>query len=514
MVKIALPALLIACFYASAATPTVSVTGTVTDMSNAGIENARVCLKKYPDIFALTDKTGAFSLPSSNAVRNMAARQGRINVKIRDSRIIFTTVLSGQKMAIDLFASNGEKVFSTKMSGLAAGDHAVSLPKTAAGIYIVRVIAGTEIHALTIARGLTGGIVAGNDGALMPELPKTGNGESASAAISDTLMVTAQSYRHVLKGITDYSVKNVGIVMSTSNPWIITSYPDEADGMTRILAKDKDFEMGQPDPNIGGKGVSASEQAVHTVSFAFDFWMDRTEVTQKDYADVMSAAYPNFVKPVWPTKYGTGDNYPAYYLSWADAVLYCNARSRKETLDTVYRYTAVTGKPGELTFGLTGVAADMTKNGYRLPTEAEWEYACKGGTFTDFNWGRDFASYPSTFLDSIEMNSFEVWRALSWNKGSASTDYGVHPVAEKIYNYYHLYDLAGNVSEYCHDYRSDFYGSANVTDPTGPATGDTHVIRGGNWGSDPVYLRSANRTFSAPDSSYFFLGFRAVKRIQ
>jgi formylglycine-generating enzyme required for sulfatase activity len=505
-------AIVLCIFCAGVAAPTVSITGTVTNTDKAGIDSARVCLKKYPDIFALTDKTGAFSLPSSNAVRNIVARQGRINIKVRDNRIVFTTVLSGQTMALDLFTSNGGKVFSTKMSVLVPGDHAIFMPKTAAGIYIARIIAGNDIHLLTITTGRTGGIVAGNDGALMPE-PQAVYGKSASAALVDTLLVTAPIYQHALKEITDYSVKDVGIVMSKSNPWIISSYPDEVNGMTRILAKDRDFEMGQPDPNIGGKGASASEQAVHTVSFAFDFWMDRTEVTQKDYADVMSAAYPDFVKPAWPAKYGAGDDYPAYSLSWADAVLYCNARSKKETLDTVYKYTGATGKPGEVTFKFTGVSADLTKNGYRLPTEAEWEYSCKGGTFTDFSWGRDFASYPSTFLDSIEMNSYEIWRALSWDKGSASADYGAHPVAEKIYNFYHLYDLAGNLSEYCHDYRSDFYGYANVTDPAGPATGDAHVIRGGNWGSDPVYLRSANRTFSAPDSSFFFIGFRTVKRI-
>jgi formylglycine-generating enzyme required for sulfatase activity len=512
MVKTALLAILVACFCASAATPTVSITGTVTDTANAGIDSARVYLKKYPDIFAFTNTAGVFSLPSSNAVRNIITRQGRIDAKVRDNRIIFTTVFSGQTMAVDLFTSKGGRVFSTKLSGLAPGDHAVFMPKTAAGIYIARIIAGNDIRLLTIATGLKGGIIAGNNAASMPGSPAL-HGTSVSAAFVDTLVVTAKSYRHALKGIAGYSEKDVGVVMSKSNPWIVNSYPDEANGMTRILAKDKDFEMGQPDPDIGGKGVSASEQAVHTVSFTFDFWMDRTEVTQKNYADVMSAAYQDFVKPAWPAKYGAGDEYPAYYLSWADAVLYCNARSRKDTLDTVYRYTAVTGKPGELTFGLAGISADMTKNGYRLPTEAEWEYACKGGIFTDFSWGRDFASYPKIFLDSIEMNSFEVWRAISWDKGSASPDYGAHAVAGKIYNYYHLYDLAGNVSEYCHDYRSDFYGSANVTDPTGPATGDAHVIRGGNWGNDPVYLRSANRTFYAPDSSQFFIGFRTVKRI-
>jgi formylglycine-generating enzyme required for sulfatase activity len=494
------------------AAPAVSITGVITDTANAGIDRARVTLKKYPDIFAFTDAAGAFSLPSANAVGNNVPRQSRIDAKVNNNRIIITTVSSGQTMGIDLFTSNGAKVFSTKLYRFAAGGHSVSLPKTAAGIYMARVIAGNDIRLLTLVAGLNG-MVAGSAGALMAE-SKTVYGKSASGEFVDTLMVTAPGYRHTLKGIAGYSSKNVGVVMSRSNPWIVTSYPEVANGMTRIMAKGKDFEMGQPDPNIGGEGLSASEQAVHTVSFAFDFWMDRTEVTQKDYAGMMSAAYPDFIKPDWPAKYGAGDKYPAYYLSWADAVLYCNARSKNNTLDTVYTYTGVTGKPGEVTFDLAGVSADMIKNGYRLPTEAEWEYACKGGTFTDFNWGRDFALYPSTFLDSIEMNSYEVWRALSWDKGVASPEYGAHKVAEKIYNYYHLFDMAGNVSEYCHDYQSGLYNYANVTDPTGPATGDAHVIRGGNWGSDPVHLRSANRTFFHRDSLYYFVGFRTVKRVQ
>jgi formylglycine-generating enzyme required for sulfatase activity len=511
MVKTALPAILIAFFCASAAPPTVSITGTVTDTAAAGIGNARVYLKHYPAIHAHTDTAGAFTLPSTNPVRYVSPKQATGGPSIKGNRIVFSIGRAGQRFAFDMFGLNGAMAASIRLEGLSAGSHAVTLPKTAHGMYVARMAAGNAIHTAKMAIGANGAILFPASRAaagVNASLSKSGEAPSI-----DSLIVVARGFRNAQKGISSYDQKNFSVLLSASNPWRPTSYPEIVGNMAKILAKDRDFEMGQPDPDIGGEGLSALEQAVHTVTFTSDFWMDMTEVAQKEYAAIMEEAYPDFVKPAWTEKYGLGDDYPAYCLSWADAALYCNARSRKDTLDTVYRYTAVTGKPGEITFELAGVSADMTKNGYRLPTEAEWEYACKGGTFTDFNWERDMSGYPRTFLDSIEVNSYEVWRPLSWNKGQDDADYGTHPAGEKIHNYYHLFDMAGNVSEFCNDYKTSSYSFDAVTDPTGPSNGDSRVIRGGNWGSDARQLRSANRTFSAPDSSQFFIGFRTVRRI-
>ena len=511
MVKTVLPVILVACFCASAATPAVSITGTVTDTAGAGIGNARVYLKRYPAIHALTDAAGAFTLPSTNPVRYVSPKQATGGLSIKGNRIVFSTSHAGRRFAFDMFGLDGAMAASIRLEGLSAGSHAVTLPKTAHGMYVARMAAGGAIYTVRMAIGADGAILfpASRAAACV----NASSSKSGGASAVDSLIVAAQGFRNAQKAISGYDVKNLSVLLSASNPWRPTTYPEIVGNRAKILAKDRDFEMGQPDPDIGGEGLSALEQAVHTVTFTSDFWMDMTEVTQKEYAAIMEEAYPDFIKPTWTEKYGLGDDYPAYCLSWADAALYCNALSRKDTLDTVYRYTAVTGKPGELTFELVGVSADMTKNGYRLPTEAEWEYACKGGTATDFYWERDMSGYPRTMLDSLEVNSYEVWRPLSWNKGSNSADYGAHQVGEKIHNYYHLFDMAGNVSEFCNDYKTGSYSFDAVTDPTGPSNGNSRVIRGGNWGSDAQQLRSANRTFSSPDSSQFFIGFRTVRRI-
>ncbi len=274
-------------------------------------------------------------------------------------------------------------------------------------------------------------------------------------------------------------------------------------GMVLIKAKDMTFQMGSNNGSI-------DEQPVHTVSFTFSFWMDTTEVTQADYDSLMNATYDGYFTPSWQVTFGQGDDYPAYAVYWDDAVLYCNARSKSEGLDTVYTYTGINGVPGSLCT-LDSLSADLSKNGYRLPTEAEWEYACRAGSTSDFYWGEDYDPYPSTPEDSAEVNSFAVWSANSWIFGVGHSDYGTHPVGTKAPNSFGLYDMSGNVYEWCHDWYGDYDGSSQ-TDPTGPPNGGWHSVRGGSWGTGAGLLRSANRTFTSPDYQYYFLGFRCVKK--
>jgi formylglycine-generating enzyme required for sulfatase activity len=276
-------------------------------------------------------------------------------------------------------------------------------------------------------------------------------------------------------------------------------------GMTLIEAKTHSFQMGS------ANGID-DELPVHTVSFTHNYWIDTTEVTQGDYDSLMAHHYAAYTTPSWHQPYGLGVRYPAYYVLWADAALYCNARSRRDGLDSVYSYTSISGTPGNLC-QLDNASADLSKNGYRLPTEAEWEYACRAGGTTDFFWGRTFNPYPSTAADTAEMDSHAVWYANSWQFGADSAIFGTRPVASKIPNAYHLYDMSGNLSEWCHDWYGE-YAAATATDPVGPDSGYIHCIRGGSWGSHAVHLRSANRTFSPPDYSYYFIGFRVVLPVQ
>ncbi|MCB9367431.1 MAG: SUMF1/EgtB/PvdO family nonheme iron enzyme [Calditrichaeota bacterium] len=259
---------------------------------------------------------------------------------------------------------------------------------------------------------------------------------------------------------------------------------------------------------LGSSAGFEDEIPEHTVTLTKSFWIDTVETTQGLYDVTMSASYPGYATPTWFAPYGVGDIYPAYHVYWGDAVLFCNALSRRDGLDSVYTYTSIVGTPGNLS-ELEGVVADFSRNGYRLPTEAEWEYACMGGESHDFYWGKDLDPYPATPIDSAEIGDFAVWYSNSYELGASSSAFGSQPVGTRVPNGYGLYDMSGNLYEWCHDWYGP-YGPDAVTDPAGPSGGDYHVLRGGSWGSNAEFLRSSNRTFSVPDYLYYFIGFRTV----
>jgi sulfatase modifying factor 1 len=272
-------------------------------------------------------------------------------------------------------------------------------------------------------------------------------------------------------------------------------------GMVRIPAKDKTFYMGDT-------VYSNDEKPVHQVKFSADYWMDATEVTQGNYDNLMKVTYGNYTKPSWKSSFGIGNNYPVYSVSWYDAVLYCNARTKAVGYsDTVYSYTGIWGIPGNGCSELSRLGIDLSKRGFRLPTEAQWEYACRGGTKTSFYWGKNYDPYPSSLADSNQLDSFAIWTRNSYQEESGSTDYGVHPVATKKSSAFRLYDMSGNVWEWCNDWYGG-YNNDSRTDPTGPEGGSRRALRGGGWSSGAMALRSASRGGSTPDCVGSSIGFR------
>lgn len=175
------------------------------------------------------------------------------------------------------------------------------------------------------------------------------------------------------------------------------------------------------------------------------------------------------------------DRHPVNCVSWNDAVAYCNWLSSKQGLQKVY------------TINGTDVRADLSKNGYRLPTEAEWEYAARGGSqsrgyqYSGSNDGGQVGWYPG-------------------NSGSTT-----HAVGTKVPNELGLYDMSGNVWEWCGDWYGSYSGSQQAY-PMGASSGNSRVIRGGSWYSSGTELCSANRNFSVQGYRSSILGFRVLRR--
>jgi formylglycine-generating enzyme required for sulfatase activity len=249
------------------------------------------------------------------------------------------------------------------------------------------------------------------------------------------------------------------------------------------------FKMGSTIP-----GFNAAP--VHSVTLS-SFTMSSTLITQEQYQTVMGGN---------PSNLSLGGTSPVESVNWYDAVLFCNALSKLAGKDTVYKYN---GSDSGIHFGvafdsLASVVIDYTKGGFRLPTEAEYEYACRAGTTTDYYWGRNFP--PTTLADTIAIDSNAVWIRNSPD--------GTQPVATKKPNAWGLYDMTGNLSAWCNDWFGKYSADAQ-TNPTGASTGYARVYHAGCWResyeSAAVCLCSwnfSNDCFSWGREN--FLGFRVV----
>jgi sulfatase modifying factor 1 len=205
------------------------------------------------------------------------------------------------------------------------------------------------------------------------------------------------------------------------------------------------------------------------------FYIDRYLVTQEQYEKVMGEN---------PSRWKGSQN-PVEQIRWSDAARYCNARSALEGLQPCY--------------DLNTWECDFDANGYRLPTEAEWEYACRAGTKTAYYFGSD----PSKLKNH------------AWFDENSRTK--PRPVGQKPPNPWGLYDMCGNVWEWCNDfYKVDYYQQSPKENPKGPKTGETKVVRGGAWKFSAESCRSGYRYNEDPGYAdvcfgYDIYGFRCVR---
>jgi len=209
------------------------------------------------------------------------------------------------------------------------------------------------------------------------------------------------------------------------------------------------FQMGSPNSEIER---NSAEGPVHEVELD-GFWLGKYEVTQEQYQAIMGTNPSRFKDPKNPVE----------SVSWDDAVEFCKRLSQK------------TGKT------------------FRLPTEAEWEYACRAGSRSRFCFG-----------DSVSQLGDYAW----YNSNSGNQ---TQPVGQRQPNAWGLYDMHGNVWEWCSDwYGEDYYGNFPRKNATGPTSGQYRVLRGGSWFNYPRYCRSAYRLGVTPTNTGVVYGFRVV----
>jgi len=247
---------------------------------------------------------------------------------------------------------------------------------------------------------------------------------------------------------------------------------DDDEGPARpemLLIPAGSFTMGDE------RGIfEANERPSRTVSLDA-FYMSKTEITQAQYQDIIGANPSSSMASAQPVE----------KVTWYDALRFCNALSKSEGLEPVY--SDIDGN----------LSADFSANGYRLPTEAEWEYACRAGTTTRYYTGESVG---------------DLGRC-AWFSGNADG----HPrnAGQLEANTFGLQDMHGNVFEWCWDwYGANYYGQAENTNPRGPEGGEEKVCRGGSWFVYEYGCRASFRSMLEPDLSGIDIGFRVVRRAE
>ena len=285
-----------------------------------------------------------------------------------------------------------------------------------------------------------------------------------SSSLSD---VTPKTYRFAVSEL-EGNEEREGYIVFSGNSLTDTVYIYQGGDFTEtvsgiefdiVYVKGGTFQMGATSEQ--GRDYDSDERPVHSVTLS-DYYIGKFEVTQGLWEEVMGTTiHEQRIKADYSSTYGVGSDYPMYYVNWEEAQEFCKKLSQ------------LTGKT------------------YVLPTEAQWEYAARGGVKS-----KGYKYSGSNTIGNV-----------AWYDDNSSES--THPVGTKQPNELGIYDMSGNVWEWCSDWYGS-YSSESQSNPTGPSTGSYRVLRVGSWSSDAWYCRVSNRGSLNPSSRDYYIGFRVV----
>ena len=386
------------------------------------------------------------------------------------------------------------KTSGTKITG-------VTSPYTQTGL-----TNGTTYYYVVTAVTAGGESAASNQASATPQVPAP-SAPTGVSAISGNAQVTV-SWTAV-SGATSYNLywsTTSGVTPSTGTKITGVASPYTQTGLTNgttyyyvvtaVTAGGESAASNQasatpqvPTPSIQMVSIPAGSfnngTSVVTLSA---FHMSEYDITQSQY-QAMTGTNPSYF-----SSNADAATCPVEQVTWYDAVEFCNKLSSSAGLTPVYTITGRTPATGYPITSAT-VTADFTQNGYRLPTEAQWEYACRAGTTTTFFWGNTSGD-PDATTESY------AWYASNSNNTT-------HGVGQKLPNPWGLYDIVGDVWQWCWDWFGT-YPTGPQTNPIGPSSGTDRVIRGGSWYNSSGGLASAYRYYDDPNYEYNTIGFRVA----